>query len=119
MPFSAKFALLKGYGKQVRVNHLIATFWNFNAANMMSPWIERVSSGANWADSVSRDDFSLAKAKGWIRLRPRLNYIWPILQKIATDADFAHGRGQEELADALQASVAGQLAARNFIKPDN
>ena len=114
---AAKFALLKGYGKQVRVNHLIATFWNFNAANLMSPWVERVSSGANWADSVSRNDFSLAREKGWIRLRPVLNYIWPILHKIAIDADYAHGKGQEVLAEALQATVAAQLSARGFIKP--
>ena len=111
---AAKFAMIKGYGKQVRVNHLIATFWNFNAANMLSPWIERVASGANWADSVSRNDFSLAKSKGWIRLRPQLNHIWPIFQRIATDSDFAHGEGQSVLARALQASVKLQLTARGF-----
>ena len=111
---AAKFALIKGYGKQVRVNQLIATFWNFISANQLSPWIERVSSGANWADSVSRNDFSLANAKGWIRLRPQLNHIWPILKQIATDSDFAHGMGHSQLASALQASVKLQLTARGF-----
>ena len=115
---AAKFALLKGYGKQKRVNQLIATFWNFNAANRLSPWIERVSSGANWADSVSRNDFSLSEQKGWIRMRPRLNYIWPILKRIATESTFAHSSGHQELSRALQESVQGQLTARGFLKPN-
>ena len=114
---AAKFALLKGYGKQKRVNQLIAAFWNFNAANKLSPWIERVSSGANWADSVSRDDFSLSEQKGWIRMRPMLSHIWPILKRIATESTFAHSSGHQELSRALQASVQGQLTARGFMKP--
>ena len=116
---AAKFALIKGYGKQKRVNQLIATFWNFNAANTLSPWIERVPCGANWADSVSRNDFSLSTQKGWLRLQPRLNRIWPILRKIATDSEFAHGESQSILATALRDSVQMQLQARGYLKHCN
>ena len=112
---AAKFALIKGYGKQTRVNNLIAAYWSFVTRSQSSPWFERVSSGANWADSVSRNDWSLVQKRGWTRLHARLNHVWPILIKIAKDNEFAHGEGTTQLEEALQAAAQYQLVQRKLL----
>ena len=114
---AAKYALIKGYGKRARVNRAIGAFWTFHSKCKKSPWIERVSSSANWADSVSRNDWTLVKQRKWIRLHAKLNHVWPILQRIATDSEFARGQGPFHLAEALQGEVQGQLVQRGLILP--
>ena len=111
---AAKYAILKGYGKRARINRLIGAFWTFHAKAKLSQWTERVSSKANWADSVSRGDWSLAKQKGWIRIHAQLQSVWPILKQIAVDPEYSQGSGPFELASALQDAVRPQLVSRGF-----
>ena len=61
----AKYALIKGYTGNAQVNTLLATFWEFQVQEGLSPWFERVTSKANVADAVSRDDLSFAQSQNW------------------------------------------------------
>ena len=109
------FALTKGYGKRHRINNLITAFWQFTTMSSTTPWFERVSSKANWADSVSRQDWTLCTSQGLVRLHIRLNDFWPLIKQVALDQSFAAGQAASVLADHLQSVVRPQLVQRGWL----
>ena len=75
---SARGALVKGHTGNPMVNTLIGTYWEVAAVQAASPWLRRVDTADNAADSVSRRDFQLAKALGASRVYLPNNW-WQIL----------------------------------------
>ena len=63
---AAQHALTKGSSRDPPVNALVGAFWAWTARRGAVPHFERVPSGSNWSDGVSRNDFSLAQQLGWI-----------------------------------------------------
>ncbi|CAK9026226.1 unnamed protein product, partial [Durusdinium trenchii] len=63
-----KFALQKGYGRDTKVNRLLAFLWQFVESSNHEPHWERVTSQANISDAISRGDLSQATALGWKRI---------------------------------------------------
>ncbi len=57
------------------MNNLIAMFWAWSANHDSFPWTERVSSTANWADSICRFDFERAKRNGWEEIKVNLDGV--------------------------------------------
>ena len=54
-------------------------FWGAASAAGASVYLERVTSKANLADAISREDFSHAEAEGWVRYFPDFSKLWPVL----------------------------------------
>ncbi len=102
---AAKRALIKGYGNDIRINAMLGMYWAFHADHQRSPWLERVSSAANLSDAISRDDFSLNLANGWLHLRLDLADTYAILIQAANDMQFAVQQASALIADSLQPQV--------------
>ena len=62
-------AMKKGYGKDPRVNGILASFWALAAREAWSPEFKRVSSSANISEAVSRGDVRHARKMGWSQLQ--------------------------------------------------
>ena len=75
----ARYSLLKGYSRDQDANAIISLFWGHAAMCKTAPWFERVPSAAQLADGVSRDDWELPFAQGWLRIEPNFDGIWDIL----------------------------------------
>jgi hypothetical protein len=75
----ARHALKKGYSRDRDANTVVSLFWCHAAARQSAPWFERVESEAQLADGVSRDDWTMAAALGWLRVEPDLTPIWHIV----------------------------------------
>jgi hypothetical protein len=79
---AAKHALVRGYGSVTAVNQLIQTFWSECENRQLHPWFERVSSAANLADAVSRDDLTEGLRRGWKTISPDMNEMYNMLRRI-------------------------------------
>ena len=79
---AAKHALVRGYGSVTAVNQLIQTFWSECENRQLHPWFERVSSAANLADAVSRDDLTEGLRRGWKTIDPDMNEMYNMLRRI-------------------------------------
>ena len=95
-----KFALQKGYGKDTKVNRLLAFLWQFVESSDYEPHWERVTSQANISDAISRGDTSQAVALGW----KEIDFDWDSLYKTLDQA-------------TASMEKAMNLAAANF-RPD-
>ena len=93
----AKYALLKGYTKDPRLNSLLSDFWQVQAANAWDPWFERVSSKANVADAISRNDVSMLEARGWPEREVNLEPFW---RELCSPSRTAHSL-QASMKDAV------------------
>ena len=99
---ASESALRKGYGKDPKINALLAAFWTFLATIGVEPHWRRVCSSANISDGISREDETLAKEFEWIQVAGPLHTIYKTLLKCTKDLHTALRMGP-----ALQ-SLAGQ-----------
>ena len=65
---SAQHALIRGYSTNPAANFLVWAFWAAAARAGAGPWFERVASGDNISDGISRLDFAMARRDGWREL---------------------------------------------------
>ena len=82
-------ALLKGYGRDLAVNGVLAAFWATAARHDWRPVFERVVSKANISDAVSRRDLDRAHRDGWTRVHTPSAQIVGILARAASDLQYA------------------------------
>jgi hypothetical protein len=108
---AGRFALAKGYGRDMSVNGVLAAYWALAAMQGWDPHFERVTSKANVSDAVSREDFSRAVAEGWVRLPSPARLVYELLAKTATDLDFAVGTAASELLRASCSGLPGAAGA--------
>jgi hypothetical protein len=86
---AAKHALVKGYGSVAATNKSISYFWGFCQEHRLHPWFERVTTQANIADAISRDDTSEGLRRGWVLLEPDLQGVYSKLRDLGTNPHFA------------------------------
>ncbi len=80
---AAKHALVKGYRSVTSVNRIIIAFWLTCENRKLDPWFERVSTGANITDAVSRDDLGPGLERGWKLLSPDTATMFDTLRQTA------------------------------------
>ena len=97
-----KFALLKGFGKDTRVNRLLALLWHFVEHSNHEPHWERVTSQANISDAISRGDVSRARELGWKEIEFDWSELYNTLTKATQSMETAMSLGA-----ALAKSAAG------------
>eukprot|EP00438_Fugacium_kawagutii_P030630 Skav223900 [mRNA] locus=scaffold2113:67388:67897:+ [translate_table: standard] len=95
---ASRCALLKGFGKDERLNRLISCTWQLASAINLSPAFDRVTSSANMSDEISRNDLRLAESKGWTLISLNWDEIY------------------KELAAATKSLKAASIAAPNLRK---
>ena len=93
----ARHALTKGFSSVDEVNALMAFFWAWNARFGKSPWTERVSSKANWADSISRFDFTEADRQGWKKLDIDWTPVYRVIKRAACDIGYAMTKAVDDI----------------------
>ena len=76
---AGQFAFMKGYGKDLWVNGILASFWGLAADRQWSPDFHRVPSASNVSDAISRGDGSRARAEGWTRVATPVDDIMDVL----------------------------------------
>ena len=110
---AAKHALIKGYGNDIPCNNLLGTYWAAHAISGTSPWMERVTTHANIADAVSRNDVSFAQSQGWLIAQLDLSKAYSILRRIATDSEFAHAEAHSLMIQDLRPQIDKQICGWN------
>ena len=84
-----KFALQKGFGRDVKVNRLLGLIWRFVDGCNHHPQWERVTSEANISDAVSRGDFSMAHRLQWSLVQYDWHSLYQQLLRATTSMDEA------------------------------
>ena len=107
---AAKHTLIKGYGKDAAINNLVGSYWAFVAKSLHQPWMERVTSKANWSDEVSRNEWTLAEQNGWTKIDIDMSTAYTHVEHLADDMMFAHTAAMQLIAHDLQQQVGRQLA---------
>ena len=104
---AGRCALLKGYGKETKLNRLISCCWQLATARNIGPAFDRVSSKANISDEISRNDLVNAVNLGWKEIVLPWNEIYEILARATKSLEAAtsaavklrrHGWGRESMA---------------------
>eukprot|EP00438_Fugacium_kawagutii_P009836 Skav200593 [mRNA] locus=scaffold2706:73723:74817:+ [translate_table: standard] len=72
-------AMTRGFGRDVRVNRLLSCMWQYMQLRGFSPAFQRVTSGANIADEVSRHQLQMARALGWKQIQVNWSELYHIL----------------------------------------
>ena len=67
--------------------------------------MERVTTHANIADAVSRNDVKFAVAQGWLIAQLDLSRAYSILRRIAADSEFAHAEAHSLLIQELRPQI--------------
>eukprot|EP00438_Fugacium_kawagutii_P019391 Skav219437 [mRNA] locus=scaffold1461:97486:99210:+ [translate_table: standard] len=96
---SGRCALVKGFGKEEKLNRLISCVWQLASSKDISPAFDRVTSKANMSDEISRNDLDMAEAMGWVRL----DIDWETVYKILAGA-----------TRSLQASTAAAIKLKDL-----
>ena len=99
---AAKYALIKGYGRDCNINAIISIYWAPQADQGWRPWMHRVSSADNISDEVSRNDFTMAKALNWHRVHIDTEDIYKIILRAADNILFAHTHALQQLQMAVR-----------------
>ena len=82
-------ALSKGYGRDRKINRLLAMMWAFLTEKGIEPFWRRVPSAANISDPISRDDLALVHEQGWTLLQDDWKPIYETIVKGLTSMDAA------------------------------
>ena len=90
-------ALRKGYGKDPKVNGILASYWALAARRSWSPEFNRVSSEANISDAVSRGNLRHARQMGWSQLQVPADDVIAILAKAAGNLDYANSDAVDDM----------------------
>ena len=75
--------------------------------------MERVTTHANIADAVSRNDVSFAQSQGWLIAQLDLSKAYSILRRIATDSEFAHAEAHSLMIQDLRPQIDKQICDWN------
>ena len=76
----AKFNLLRAFSKDFTSSLFLAVFWGAAAAQKSRPWIDRVASGDNPADCLTKPKLCKAHLSGAMHISPkRLDTFWKFL----------------------------------------
>eukprot|EP00913_Durusdinium_trenchii_P034582 g32352.t1 len=102
-----KFALQKGYGRDTRVNRLLAMLWQFVETSNHIPHWERVTSQANISDAISRGDFSMAETMNWRALSFDWNGLYDTLTRATASMEAAMTLGKALAAEQLGPGTTG------------
>ena len=94
-------ALTKGYGKDPCINNLLALTWRLIGHFRWQIHWEWVRSELNIADSVSRFDFQHMERLGAQHVEYRLDPLFRLLVRVASNSACAHGAALPDLL-ALQ-----------------
>jgi hypothetical protein len=111
---AAKFALIKGYGKDPTMNSLLSIFWSHCATKRIHPSFQRVSTHANIADAVSREDFTTAQKEGWQRIHLDTKEILQEIQRATNDHERALQQSHLHINSAILAQLRAQLPPTMF-----
>ena len=76
---ASETALGKGYGRDRKVNRLLACLWTYVCMAQIDPHWRRVVSSANISDPISRQDFSLADEHKWSKIEGPWDEIYHTL----------------------------------------
>ena len=76
---ASETALGKGYGRDRKVNRLLACLWTYVCMAQIDPHWRRVVSSANISDPISRQDFSLADEHKWSKIEGLWDEIYHTL----------------------------------------
>ena len=79
----ARHALIKGYTPSLASAHLVASFWESEAALASYCWVERVPSPSNIADGPSRLSFDEVVGLGGRVIEPPRYRIEALLSDLA------------------------------------
>ena len=71
--------------------------------------MERVTTHANTADAVSRNDLKFAVAQGWLIAQLDLSRAYSILRRIAADSEFAHAEAHGLIIQDLKPQIDKQI----------
>eukprot|EP00435_Cladocopium_sp_Y103_P030116 s227_g7.t1 len=93
---AGKAALLKGFGRDLTVNRLLAYAWTLFAKLGFQPHFEWVRSEQNVSDKVSRADESDAERMGWQKLEFDIDPLVAILLRVADDLTYATGQAIDD-----------------------
>ena len=79
---ASQHALIKGFSANRAANALVGLFWLGAAHLQRNPWFERVTSGDNLSDPISREDIAMARDRGWHPVQIDLAALWPVLLRV-------------------------------------
>ena len=102
---AAKHALIKGYGTDEQINCLLGMYWAFQAEHRKAQWLERVTSEANLSDEISRNDFSLHRARNWLHIDVDLTETYEILLRAADSIHFSVAEAHRLIAASVKPLV--------------
>lgn len=91
-------ALLRGFGKDPAINHILTLAWRLVHFNRWHLHMEWVASDNNISDKNSRHDLEQAKELGWKKISADMDPFYQILLKACKDDDYVLG---EALADLV------------------
>ena len=82
---AGRCALLKGFGRDVRINSLLSCVWQFLEAKQLAPHFQRVTSEANMSDAISRHKVQEALELGWTEIEMDWSAVYHILARATKD----------------------------------
>ena len=109
---AGRAALMKGWGTDERVNLLLECFWKFAASRHWRPHFEWVPSHCNITDPISREDFTMARQKGWVHVPIADGPLRKLLSNKTVDLEIAHLDGARVLASLVSARCRVERAPR-------
>ena len=82
-------ALSKGYGRDRKINRLLAMLWAFLTEKNIEPFWRRVPSAANISDPISRNDLTLIREQSWTLLDEDWSPLYEKIMKGLSSMDAA------------------------------
>eukprot|EP00435_Cladocopium_sp_Y103_P030010 s148_g7.t1 len=116
---AGRCALMKGFGRDVKLNSLLSCVWQFLEAKQLAPHFQRVTSEANMSDAISRHQVQEALDLGW----KEIEMDWDTMEqkRVLNDEDRNHDvlreGGAEAARDFIQA-MPGSTPTRKSVKMD-
>ena len=92
-------ALLRGYGKDERINGLLLVTWRLLHHYGWHTHFQWVASQNNISDKISRHQIQWALDLGWTQIHPDLEPLYKILGRCATHASYAHGEALQDIIE--------------------
>ena len=102
---AGKFALQKGYGRDVCVNNLLSFFWAVVHEMGWFPHFRWVASQCNISDPISRFDVTMAERASWTPVSCHNEGLFQILRRVASDPEYAVVVAPGEALTLLEATI--------------
>ena len=95
---ASETALGKGYGRDRKINRLLACVWTYVSLGQFDPHWRRVASSANISDPISRQDFTIAEANHWHKIEAPWEEIYQTLLSATKSLEHALKMGKRLLS---------------------